>query len=170
MKRGLVYALILLVVGTAYWLLRRHDARVDKAISSTTLAPTDQAKIIVDEKHHVITTIVRGGPVKRTFLPPHVTSVTFGKDGKVTVSARSFGTEASPFIGFTYSDNARLAVGLDLLYWHRWEVGPFIATSVSGRLSVRAGLKVSYNVYSNTSLFVGIDNQKTPTGGISFKF
>jgi len=160
--------------------LHKVNRHTDEQISSQTSPPTDNAKIIVDEQRHTITTVVanpgRPGskgnsqPVGRTiYLPPHA-SVEVGKDGSIKVNARTWGTEVSPWLGFAYSDRARLTLGLDLLYWHRWEVGPFIGFAISGPFSVRAGARVSFNVWSNTSLYVGVDNRGTPTGGISFKF
>jgi hypothetical protein len=170
LKRGLIYGLILSCLG-ALWFLRRHDANKDQTITSQTLAPHEQEKIVLDPVRHTVTTVTRTGPVKQTFLPPHPVSVSIDDKGVVTVTSRAYGTELSPFVGLAYSDTARLALGVDLLYWHRWEVGPALLLRVSGGPStVRVAVKVSYNVWSNTSLFVGVDNRGTPTGGISWKF
>jgi hypothetical protein len=169
-KRGVIYGAIIVALSIVLWFMHRRDRSVDQRINTPVLMPGDSEKLILDPAHHSIIDVTRTGPVRRTYLPPHPVSVTIGKDGKVTVTSRAWGTEASPFIGFGYSDKARLALGVDLLYWHRWELGPFLGVTMSGPLSVRVGVKVSFNVWNNTSLYVGVDNTKTPTGGISFKF
>jgi hypothetical protein len=170
MKRGIYGLVAISIVGAGLWFLRGCNRKEDTKIAAPVLAPTDNAKVVIDPKHHRITTITRTGPVKETYLPPHVTSVTIDKSGKVTVHARAWGTEASPFIGFGYSDRTRLVVGVGLLYWHNWEGNLAVAPTISGPFSIRLAALVSYNVYSNTSLYVGVDHTKSPIGGVAFKF
>ena len=179
--RKVIYASILTGLLVYGWRARhKADRRADEQISSQSLPLQDSGKVIVDEQRHTITTVVahsgRPGsnassqPIRRTvYLPPHA-AVEIKKDGSIKVDARTWGTEVSPWLGFAYSDRARVALGLDLLYWHRWELGPFVGFTISGPFSARIGAKVSFNVWSNTSLYVGIDNRGTSTGGICFKF
>lgn len=167
MKRGLIYGLI--IVGILVACLRRCDRAVDHQISSPVLGPGETAKLILDPNNHSVTTVQRSGTT-RTYLPPHVTSVTVDAKGNIKFNARTRGTELTPFIGFAYSDKARLMLGVNLLYYKAWEGGIGIAPTMSGPFSVRLALLASYNVYSNTSLFVGMTHQKEPIGGIAFRF
>jgi hypothetical protein len=168
-KRGAIYAGIIAALSVLWWGLHKRDGKMDQQISRPILMPSEAAKIILDPTHHTVVTVTRTGPVKQTYLPPHVVSVTVGQDGKVTVTSRAWGTEISPFIGLGFSDKARIVLGLDLIYWHRWEAGPYVGLGF-GPVSCRVGVRVAYNVWNNTSLFLGVDNKGAPNGGLSVKF
>lgn len=163
MKRGYVYALIgaLLLAGLVA-LRACKDKKTDVQIASSVLAPSDSAKIIIDPQHHRITTVTHTGPVKNTYLPPHITSVTIGNDGKVTVHARQWGTEVSPFLGLALGSDirGRAALGLNLFYVKQWEAGAGVLLS-SDIHDTRVFVHVSYSPYASYFVSVGIDNKQT---------
>lgn len=177
-KKGAFYAAIsILCLGGLWYLRHRTDRKADKQISSQALPKKDNAEFIIDETHHKITTVSRqpngsGGPgsiVQRSsYLPPHA-KVEIGNDGSIKVDARIWGTELSPQFGFAYSDKARAFLGLSVLYYNRLELVPFVAIGIS-HIDGRIGAALAYNVYSNTRLFVGMQTNGTPVGGISFNF
>ena len=168
-KRYLIIAGLCSMVSV--WLyMRGHDKRVDVNTSSTTLGPNVAEKLIINPANHTLVMVPSSGHTQTVFLPDRPSSIEVGKDGKVKVSVRAFGTEVVPFIGFAYSDQARLALGVSGLYWHKWEVGISAYPSVSGKFSFRLGPVCSYNIYDNTSLFLGITTTLSPIGGISLKF
>lgn len=171
MKRGLIYGLIIVCISFA--VLRRCNRDVDNRISSPVLKSDEQAKVILDPRKRTATTVQRthtGTVTKQTYLPPHTTAITVDAKGNVKFNSRVGGTEYAPFIGFAYSDKARLLVGVNLLYYRAWEGGLAVAPTMSGAFSIRLALVASYNVYSNTSLFVGVTHQKEPIGGIAWRF
>ena len=160
----------LLVMGAGWLYMRGCDKRVDTNTSSTTLSPNVAEKLIVNPANHTLTIVKSSGGSQTIFLPDRPSSIEVGKDNKVQVTVRAYGTEAAPFIGFAYSDQARLALGVSGLYYKRLDLGAALFPSVSGRFSVRAGVMVSYNLYSNSSLFLGVTNTLNPIGGLSLKF
>lgn len=167
MKRGIIYGLIIAgILIAARW---GCDRSIDHGISTPVLGPNDTAKIILDPRGHTVTTVQRSGTT-RTYLPPRTTSVTVDAKGNVKFNARTYGTELSPFIGFAYSDKARLILGVGLLYYRNWEGALALTPSVSGTFSLRLALTVNYTVYNNTSLFIGVDHTRTPLCGIALKF
>src|ERR1039457_886234 len=100
-KRYLIIAgLILLPLG---FILRRCDKRVDTNTSSTTLGPNVAEKLIVNPANHTVTIVTSDGS-HTVFLPDRPSAIEVGKDGKVKLTVRAFGTEVNPFIGFAYSD------------------------------------------------------------------
>jgi hypothetical protein len=168
-KRVLILA-GLVAMAVTWFYSRGCDKRIDSSIGSTTLAPNVAEKLIVNPANHTLVMVTSSGHTQTVFLPDRPSSIEVGKDGKVKVSVRAFGTEVVPFIGFAYSDQARLALGVSGLYYKRFDLGAALFPTVSGKFTIRAGVVVSYNVASNTSLFLGVVNTGSPIGGISLKF
>lgn len=187
--KGVLYVAIIAVLFVLGYLGRRqHDTRVDAQVSSHTLPEADKAKYIIDEAHHELVEVTEGesdtsdsgsGQIsapRRTvrertiYLPPHA-SIEIRKDGTVAVTARAWGTEIRPFVGMAVDTDRRAAaqVGLDLLYWHRWEAGIAGSFALYGGRDVRIVGSVGYNIWSNTSIYVGVDNHKAVSVGVALK-
>ena len=149
--------------------LYKYDKKRDSHIASNVLSPSESTALILNPTGHTATIITKTGQ-KKVYLSPHTNRISVTKAGQVIIPQRTWGTEISPFVGFAYSDTGRLALGCSLFYIHRWEVSLSFFPTISGKFSLKAGVVVSYNVYSNTALFAGIMNDKNPVGGISFKF
>jgi hypothetical protein len=164
--RGTIYAIASAFIVLALWHgCRRHDQVIDAGIKAPILKPTEQTKVIVDPRRHTIITVTRAGDkieTHATFLPSSGASVSVGLDKSVLVTARSWGTEVNPFVGCAFGSDIRLraAVGLDLFYVQRWEVGGGLLLNTDIR-DTRAFAHVSYNAYNNIYVAVGIDNKRT---------
>lgn len=169
MKRGIAYGIVgLLIAIGLYVLLHRHDRKVDQQIASPTLGSDERLKYVIDQKLHTVTAVVlQPGSSKpvvtRTYLNPHgPVSITEKKDGTVTLAQRSFGTIHEPNIGAAFGADIKLraALGLNLLYVRRWELGGGLLVNPTQIKDLRAYVSVSYNVYSNWLLSAGVDNHK----------
>lgn len=162
---------LLLCVG--YWIARKRTTRAVQQIRSTILAPNVEEKLIVSQEQHKITVIKRnktgGNSTSTTYLPSH-SAIEISRDGSVKVSAPQWGTELVPTFGFGYSDKARLVLGANVLYVKRFDVMPFLGIGVSGKVDGRLGMAISYNAYSNTHLFCGLQSNGGIVGGVSFNF
>lgn len=171
MRKELVYgALILSLVGAALWLLRRHhDQKVDQQIAAPALGSDDKAKIIIDQKRHVLTRVERDSTtnretVVRSYLNPHgPVSIVEKKDGKTVLVQRTWGTQLSPNIGGAFGSDFkfRVAAGLNLFYVQRWEVGGGLLLQPGDLRDVRAYGALSYNVYGDWLISGAYDNHRT---------
>lgn len=155
-RRELLLLGLLSAVG-GFILLRLHDRHIDTQTSSVTLSPGSIEKIIVNPVTHRLT-IVTPGKLQNLFLPDRPSSIEIDKNGKATISSAQFGTEIRPFGGIGGGDKLRLYVGTDLGYYKKWDVGVFVSGSKD--VTLRAGINVSYTVYDNFRLSIGMDNAK----------
>lgn len=177
-KRGFLYVAIIAVLLVLWYVKRfQHDARIDANTVAETLAPDAKAKYVINEKTHELIEIEHGeGPtdkeiVRRRFLDRHA-SVEVLQDGSVRITSRSWGTEFAPFVGVAIDSEAhgRGAVGANLFYVKRWELGGGLTFAFRSPLDIRAFVHGSYNVWSNTSISLGIDNHKAVFVMASLKF
>jgi hypothetical protein len=169
-KRGLYVALILSCLGAALWFYwRKHDNKIDQQIAAQTLGPSDSEKIIIDQKRHTIVRVKRriypDGPdiISKSYLNPHgPVSLTEKKDGTTVLVQRTWGTIREPFIGIGFGSDLQLraALGMDLLYVQRWEMGGGLLLNQNVK-DTRLFAHVGYNAYGNTLVSVGVDNRKT---------
>jgi hypothetical protein len=168
-----IYVLIAVaLVGVALWFYwRHHDKKTDTQISSPVLAPSDQARINIDPKRGTITVVDRTGPVRRTYIGQRPVAVHIGPRGEVSVVNRKFGTEIQPFVGIGFGSDVRLraALGLNLFYISRWDMGGGLLLS-SDIHDTRIFAHVGYTAYSNIMVAVGVDNRKTVHCIASLKF
>lgn len=182
LKEFLIFGMVVIFLIGGWYSCEKRTQAVNKQISGETLPEKDNAKLIINESRHTIESLVRvssrptsgsnnESSIQRnvSYLSPHA-SIEVEKNGKVVVINPKSGTKVSPWIGFSYSDTARMALGVDLLYLHNWNAGLSLFPTVSGSFSLRAGPTISWNVWSNTSLFVGVTNQLRPIGGLSLRF
>ena len=160
MKKYFSLAVIILVCIGSLFGLRKCNKKQDKAISSTTLAPSDKEKIIVDPVKHTIEVITKDSD-KKTYLPDRPTSVTEDKNGNLIVNTRVFGTELKPYAGIGYDGKARLHLGVDGLYYKRFDLGAGLKLNPSEISDTRVDLNLSYNFWSNTSIALSYDNRKS---------
>lgn len=177
MKRGLIYATIGLVIAVfLYALLHRHDSKVDQSIDAPVLATDDKLKYVIDQKRHTLTAVtLQNGATKvsRTFLNPHgPVAITEKKDGAVSLEQRTYGTIHEPFIGASFGSDFkfRAAIGVDLFYVQRFELGGGLLLTPTDLRDVRGFAHVAYNVYGDCLLSVGVDNKKAIHLLISARF
>lgn len=175
--KGVIYvAIIAVLLILGYLWRRKHDAKVDAQVVSVSLLKEDKAKYVIDETRHQLIEITHtnadGAVQQRTvYLPPHA-SIEVRKDGTFAVTARQWGSEVSPFlgVGVDSEEHGRAVIGVNLFYIQRWELGAGLAIRVRSPLDARVFISGSYNIWSNTSLFVGVDNHKAVAIGVALKF
>lgn len=137
---------------------KKHDA----ATASTILAPDVKEKIVIDPRKHTVVIVTREG-TKATTLPDRPSSIEIHNDGKVIVTSPQWGIELDPFLGAAFSlHGGLLGAGTDFFYWKKADVGLGFMINPSNVLDTGVFLAVSYRVWSNTSLALGIDNHTTP--------
>lgn len=164
MKRG-IYAAIIggLVLYGVWWALHRRDVSIDRSVVSTNLGPDDRSKIILDPRTHTVTRIDDTG-IHKTFLNPHgPVAIVEKKDGKTVLIQRTWGTQSSPFAGGTLGSDFkfRVALGINLFYIQRWEMGGGLLLQPGDVRDIRAFAHVGYNVYGNWLVSAAIDHKQT---------
>lgn len=164
------YRHLLIIVGIfilAFFALRYRDKKIDTKTSSAVLAPGIREKIVVNSDTHKLSIFTKGHE-QSLFLPDRPSSIEVGENGKVTVTSRQYGTELRPFGGLGYSDKLRLYAGVDLSYWKRFDGGVFLSGGLN--VPIRVGGVVSYTVFSNTRLALGLDNGQKVNLLVSVRF
>lgn len=172
LKKYVTVAVILVLALFGYKACERLQKKQDSDAKSTVLKPNEKSKIIVDPVNHKITTVTRNldGTTKSkdTYLPDRPSVITEDNNGKVTVETRKFGVEHRPYIGLggSLDGSARFHTGADLWYYKKLDLGAGldfnanIAKEVSEFRDTRLSINASYNVYSNTSVALSVDNRK----------
>jgi len=166
LSRRVVVMLLTSAIAAGVWW---WNQRKDQAIESHILAEDVREKIIVDPKRKKLTVITR----ERTdtlFLPDRPTAIEIPFKGPARVIRRTWGFELAPFGSIVFTDTLRAGVGVDWFYWNKFDVGFGAATNVTDFFDGRVFLHGSYNVYSNTSLGVVVDNAKKFGMNLNFRF
>lgn len=166
------FSIFLAFVSLVLWALYKWETRATTASTAPSahavLPKEDREQLIVDTRHHTIT-IVKAEGTEIQYLPEVPTTVDIRKDGTVRVMAQKWGPEIRPFIGLAFSDNARFGIGVDILYWHRFNLGAGIAPRVDFR-DGRGFVSVDYNLVDNLYVSIGVDHKKTPQAMLSMRF
>lgn len=172
--KALVYILVLsalVYLGCrVYRLLSRFDA--PKPPSSVSwLTPTEQEKFMVTQNH--VTTVKRdakGQTQVSTEYVPNRAVITLNKDGSVSVKNQKFGLMYEPGLGFGYGDGFRIVPNIKLLYFYRLGLNTGVSMLLSKQPDPRLLIALSYAAIGNTSIFLGVDNRHSVTGGVSVRF
>lgn len=163
MKLRYKIGLVVFVLGSVFvWGRCGRRTTVPKTMLPTVLPVKDKEQIIVDPFHHVIQIVTATG-VKHTTLPDRPSTIDILKDGSVKVTSPQFGTELRPFVGVGFNLRSGVILGgVDLLYWKKLDLGIGLSMNPSHIQDTAALIGVSYNLYSNTSISLGIDNRHAP--------
>lgn len=160
-----VWALILIGLLS----LKTCQTKRDVEIADTRLAANTSEKIIVNPLKRTLTVITAHGETI-TVLPDHPSSIEIMKSGKVKINSPQQGFEAVPFIGIGYNRSLNDYLGADFYYWKRLDLGA--AFSFDRDLSFRnvslIGF-ISYTVWNNSRLSVGIDTRGGVHGAITVR-
>lgn len=161
--------LIAVAAGLAALGLWFHLHKRDVKIESTTLSPNVAEKLIINPGNHSLIVINDKG-TNVTRLPDRPSSIEFMKDGAVKITAPQSGFEAVPFIGIGYSQSLNDYIGLDYFYWKRLDFGVAFSfdRDVSFKHTALIAL-VSYNVWRNSQLSVGVDTAGHVHGLVSVR-
>ena len=146
----------------AFFFGRGCQKKHDQATSSTILSPDIREKIVIDPRRHTVVIVTREG-TRATVLPDRPSSIEVLNSGRTRINSPQWGVELDPFLGAAFSlHGGLLGAGLDVFYWKRADVGLGFMTNPSDFRDTGAFAAVSYRIYSNTSLALGIDNHSTP--------
>ena len=97
-------------------------------------------------------------------------------DGKITTSFKNKGFGIEPGLVVTTGDGLRLGLDLEYAYWKRWGlvVGTTLPVQERSLENLRGHLGLSYDLpsrwFSHSSLYGGVDTNRTPTFGLRMKF
>lgn len=149
--------------------MRGCDKRRDVQLSSETLAPNEEAKVIVDPWRRKIT-LITPEKVKSFILPDRPSSISLLKGDGFKIQSPQFGTEIRPFFGGVYTlKGGRLLVGIDTFYWKLLDVGIGFSVNPTFVQNTTVFTSVSCFIYSNTSVMLGLDSQQAAMIGIKVR-
>lgn len=186
-KIGLYLEILVGVVLAGFIFTKCHKAEVAKeqVLTAPVLKADEKEKIVVDTKRKTVSVISRIASPKDVNAPvPQVVKTTEGvrkvvvtekMDGSITVTPITKGFIFEPGLALYYSDRARLGLDVQFAYWHAYGLllGAGVNLGEEPR-TVRAHIAVSrtlpLNLFSNTSVFVGVDNKKDFTAGLRIAF
>lgn len=120
---------------------------------STTPEKNGSEKIVINPHKHTITIPKPEGP-EEIFLPENPSTIEVDPKGHVIVTADQYGTELYPFGGVGYSASSSIILGLDLVYWKRWDGGlAFVVPMNTGwAQETQFAAAISYTAYDNLRL------------------
>lgn len=156
---AVIVALAAILAGAFLWLRHKLGGPDLKLGSgpSTLLRKNDREVVSYDSTSHTLTVTTSSGTVRSYTRDP---VIHIQKDGKILIQKKLFGFEHRPFMGLGYSLNGFQAYGgLYLLDVWRLDAG-FALGYHPG--SLRPLLIVGYNLWSNTSLGLGLDYRQVP--------
>jgi hypothetical protein len=163
-KLALVGAVLLAVFVWVSGYRQGHKSPATSGLNASLVLPkNDTEQITVDPGTHRITILTPSGTKTET-LPDRPSTFDIHKDGTVTINSKQLGFETKPFIGLGLGEGVRVYAGADLAYFKRLDLGLGMSSqrlSIGDLTDIRGLVKVSYNVYSNTSVNLGYDTSKT---------
>jgi|SRR6185295_16089915 len=163
--------LIVLSLGLFYWWRTHKQRQQDLNILSTVLPKDDKEKIIIDPSNHRIDIITADG-IKRETLPGmRPSSIEIKKDGSVVVTSPQWGFEHGVFVGGGFSnDGLRFGIGVDVFYYKLLDLGVSATDLTKDLEKPRISLCLSYTVWHETRISLGIDDHNSPNLFVTQRF
>lgn len=162
---GVVYLLSLLLVFRMF----HHSSSGGTSPSHVVLPPDDVAKVYASNNRLVVQT-QKG--ITSQYVPENAT-VEIKKNGEVLTHVQEVGLSHDPYVGLSVGDKPRLQVGMNLLYANRISLGTGIGFGLDRPDSfltiARLNVNVSYNIYRDTRVFIGVDHTGALLGGVQIK-
>lgn len=157
---AVVFAVAAFLFGLFFY--ARHSIESAKNPPRSILAPKDKEAILYNSVTHMLTVSTETGTKTEYARNP---VIHLQKDGTVKIDRKVYGLEHSPFGGYGYGDGVRLYVGMSWAYIYRLDVNTQLGVTDNRSLvAIRAVSSLSYNFYSNTSAFVGVEPLALLTG------
>ncbi len=141
----------------------------------------------IDFRRKEMTTVVRKDDGSEDTITRHFSglrraTIIENDDGSVELSAPTLGLTLEPgFSSFLSRGRPHLGLDLEWFYWRRF--GLSSGAGIGSRVEDRNDKSLSFGAYPlainynaplkwtpNTNLFIGIDDQMNPTGGLSVKW
>ena len=165
-KSYILFSIVTLGIVALFLKFRSCDRQKDVNNETTTLAPNESEKIIVDPVRHKITVVTREH-VKTLTLPDRPSSISLLKHDGVKINSPQFGTEIRPFLGAAYTlEGGKLVGGVEVFYWKSLDAGLGISVNPKLVQDTRCVFNIAYMIYSNSSIFLGLDNHTVPMVGV----
>jgi hypothetical protein len=108
---------------------------------------------------------------------PGSTTINIDTHGNVTYQVRQFGVGFQPGIGVSCSDRLRVDLDARVVYFKRFGLNAGLAFAAGSGVSLANIVKpygaltyTPFDKFANTSVFVGMQLDKTPIGGIRVRF
>lgn len=171
-KKWAILALIVVLALFGYKGCTKIQQKQDENAKNSVLTPDQKEKVVVDPGKHTIDIIKKNKDgsttTTHTYLPDRPTEITEDKNGKITVTAHKFGVEHRPYVGIggSLDGSPRIHAGADLWYYKKLDLGAGldfnanVVKELSAFNDTRLSVNASYNVYSNTSIALSVDNRK----------
>ena len=136
-----------------------------------TLEPDQKVKVVTTKRH--VTVLTRSGEkviMKQKYVPPEGKSeVIVTKTGEVKVHVQTKGLSATPGAGVGVFDSYALPV-LDCKWAYLGRFGATAGVGIGRSPFVHPYGAVSYDVYNNSSVFVGYSSRKEIVLGLRISF
>ncbi len=182
-----------IVVVVASVSMYRCDRNKIKDITNETLKEHEETAVIVDPSAGRVTTIKRAnreprarssrqsgksnadGNVVETIDGAREVRVSVGKDGQITITARTRGVSLQPGFGAAYANgDARFLLDIETVFHKRHSLLAGLNVPVQDAKRIRGHIAYGYTLpfrrFSNTTLLVGFDSDKKILGGVRVRF
>ena len=162
--------LILTVLGTMFGLGRCQRLTISgpKLSVPAVLPANDKEQILVDPKHNSLIIVTAKGS-QTLSLPNRRSVIDIHTNGSVSVTAPQSGFEALPFMGVNVSDKLRVAIGADMFYLKRLDLGVGLMDQLSTASAPKVFVMVSYTVWSNTRVGLSFDSSSHVGLGVTVR-
>lgn len=153
--------------------LSRLTGYMDSAFSQ--FEEGEVAKVEVDCRDNTAVEHTKGNPPKLHTGVKYFRGSQF-EDGHIKTKFKNKGFGLEPGFVMTAGDGLRLGIDVEYAYWRRWGLLGGVTFPVQNRSidRVRGHLGLGYDLpsrwLSHTSIYGGVDTNKTPTMGIRTKF
>jgi hypothetical protein len=171
MKTKIIIVLVVLlqsVVLVYDW----YSVKVSGTTVKEELKPNEKEKTIIDQKRKTVTKLVRkkdGTVEKSTVEGVRKVDVTISNDDKLTITARNRGFLFDPGVSVFYSkDKINLGLDIQWAYWRRYGFSGGFGVSTDHKCS--GYFSGSYNFYSQSSVFIGVNDNLKPIVGFKVTF
>jgi|SRR6185437_9479585 len=122
------------------------------ASHSPLLPKVDKEVVRVSMARHAITVQTATKTTMRYVRAP---VIEIRKDGTTRVESKNYGLEFSPAIGVGYGPGTRLQLAVGFAYVYRFDANVHLSIAHDGR--VQPLFSLSYNVWSNSGVYFGLD-------------
>jgi len=136
------------------------------------LKANEKEKVIIDQKKKTATKIVRkvDGTVETNRIEGvRKVEVSISNSGVTSIKTRNRGAFFEPGISLFYSkDQMNLGLEIQWLYWRKYGISIGFGLSHTSKCS--AYISCNYNIYSNSSFFIGLNDYIRPVVGLKVSF
>lgn len=164
--------LVILSALSLLFVLNYCDKKVIQNQFKEELKSNEKEKIIIDQKKKTVTKVTRKNNrqvEKKVIEGVRKSEVVISDNNQLSVTTRNRGVLCEPGLSLFYSKN-RMNLGLDIqfLYWRRY--GASMGFGASRGLVCSAYCGLTYNFFSNTYLFIGVNDEIKPILGLKVSF